>query len=96
VKASFSKLKRDFERAHNTYQSVVANYHAKQKAEAALLSSKSDPSLTHGHKNRERHRPPSRLIIEEVSLRTVSYYTPFFAIISDQCFEFFLGARGFL
>lgn len=42
VKASFSKLKRDFERAHKMYTSAVTNYHRKQNAEAALLFSRKE------------------------------------------------------
>ena len=42
VKASFSKLKRDFERAHKMYSSAVTNYHRKQSAEAAVLFSRKE------------------------------------------------------
>jgi hypothetical protein len=66
VKASFSKLKRDFERAHNAYDLAVRTYLTRQKAEAALLSSPIDYKAI-----RERIRERRKRGVEkvEVSLR---------------------------
>lgn len=45
MKASFSKLKRDFERVRGCYSETVGKYHAKQRAETALLSSQIEENL---------------------------------------------------
>jgi hypothetical protein len=66
VKASFSKLKRDFERAHSAYEDAVRTYLTKQKAEAALLSSPFDHKAI---RNRIRERRKRSVEKVEVSLK---------------------------
>mmetsp|Transcript_24411 Transcript_24411/g.36223 ORF Transcript_24411/g.36223 Transcript_24411/m.36223 type:complete len:303 (-) Transcript_24411:227-1135(-) len=45
VRASFSKLKRDYERAHETYEKVTEIYLLKQSAEVSMLSSKQEETI---------------------------------------------------
>lgn len=54
VKASFSKLKRDFERVRGCYSETVGKYHAKQRAETSLLSSQIEESLAAGTPQRSK------------------------------------------
>jgi hypothetical protein len=80
VMASFSKLKRDFERAHKTYQTTVQIYHAKQNAEAALLSStlrdKPEPRSA-GHRK--------SAVMQDVR-QYISIHFIIVGIFSDLCF----------
>jgi hypothetical protein len=66
VKASFSKLKRDFERAHNAYENAVQTYLSRQKAEAALLSNPIDQKTVRDRIRERRKRNVERI---EVSFR---------------------------
>ena len=66
VKASFSKLKRDFERAHNAYNLAVRTYLTRQKAEAALLSSPIDYKAI-----RDRIRERRKRCVEKVEVSSM-------------------------
>ena len=68
VKASFSKLKRDFERARKTHICSVAKYHAKQRSEAALLSS--SPHRVESPLERTVSPRQQRAVMDEVRIES--------------------------
>lgn len=91
IKASFSKLKRDFERAHKTYSSAVKKYHQKQSAEAALLFSKKSERPA---RERTNDRRKQRMLVDEVGVDLRLHRCIF--VLSLTCFVTFTGEGRFL